>query len=150
MPYESLWTTTPRDRRGLPVFLPVVLAILIGFSVTYGLLNKREQTTNEVIDKTSSQAQAIAGVRNLDEEFDALSLTAAGRAAVAAGDASRFDVGSWNTSLNLYIASRSTNKASALSQRFCFRYFKKPLKGLSWKVRVHLVDGTVGAECSIR
>jgi hypothetical protein len=150
MPYESLWTTTRRHHRGLPVFLPVILAVLIGFSVTHVVFDKREQTIDEVVDKTPSQAQAKADVRKLDETFDALSLTAAGRAAVAAGDASRFDVGNWNTSLNLYIASRSTNQASALSQRFCFRYFKKPLKGLSWKVRVHLVDGTVGAECSIR
>jgi hypothetical protein len=150
MPYESLWTTTRRHRRGLPIFLPVILAILIGFSVTHVVFNKREQRIDEVVDKTPSQAPAKADVRNLDEDFDALSLIAAGRAAVAAGDANRFEVGSWNTSLNLYIGSRSTNQASALSQRFCFRYFKKSLKGLSWKVRVYLIDGRVGAECSIR
>jgi hypothetical protein len=150
MPYQSLRTTTRRDFRGLAVFLPVIVAILIGFSVTHGVLNQRKQTADEVVDKTPSQAQAIVDARNLDEEFDALSLNAAGRAAVAAGYASRFNVGNWNTSLNLYIGSRSTNQASALSQRFCFRYFKKTLKGLSWKVRVYLVDGTIGAECSIR
>jgi hypothetical protein len=150
MPYQSLWTTTRRDFRGLAVFLPVILAVLIGFSVTHGLLNKREQTIDEVVAKPPSQAQAIVDGRNLDDDFDTLSLNAAGRAAVVAGEASRFDVGSWNTSLNLYIGSRSTNQASALSQRFCFRHFKKPLKGLSWKVRVYLIDGTVGAECSIR
>jgi len=150
MPYQSLWTTTRRHYAGISVFLPVILATLIGFSVTHGVLSKRGQAIDEVVDKAPSQAQAKADVRNLDEDFDAASLIAAGNAAVAAGDANRFDVGSSNTSLNLYIGSRSTNQASALSQRYCFRYFKKPLKGLTWKVRVYLIDGTVGAECSIR
>ena len=150
MSYQSLRTTTRRHYRGLFVFLPVILAIVIGFSVTHVVLNKRERAIDEIVDKAASHAQARIDVRNLDDDFDALSLTAAGRAAVAAGDINKFDVGSWNTSLNLYIGSRSTNQASALSQRFCLRYFKKPLKGPSWKVRVYLIDGTVGAECSIR
>ncbi|WFU69434.1 hypothetical protein [Bradyrhizobium sp. CB2312] len=96
-------------------------------------------------EKARRDAEEALRKANFSADFDTLRL--AGAMAVASGDATKFDISGWNSSLDLYLPNRLDLKAAALANYYCNQNLK--LKSSKWKVRVYLVDGAVGAECRL-
>jgi hypothetical protein len=60
------------------------------------------------------------------------------------GDANKYEISGWHSSLDLYIPNRLEIKAAALASYFCHQRLN--LKNSHWKVRVYMADGSVGAD----
>lgn len=137
-----------KKRKGGSGCLVPFFLFVITISVIAALFS--EQETPE------ERAQKLAQKEKRDAAFsaDLDALRKAGELAIISGDANKFELSGWNSSLDLYIGTRLTLKAASLARFFCHQYFAQlspPLKhAANWKIRVFLVDGSVGAECSIR
>jgi len=117
------------------------IIVVLGGLIGIGALTEKELTPQERAEKQRKDAEFSA-------DYDAL--VKAGALAVAVGDANKYEISGWNSSLDLYIGTRSELRAASLSGTLCRSFFKQPLKSSNWKIRVYMVDGSVGAECSIR
>ena len=84
------------------------------------------------------------------QQFDAdvERLDAAGQVAKLRGYALAF-LGAASTG-GLEILVGDANKAYKLAATYCDGFFSPPLYGRHWKIRVHLLDGTVAARCTIK
>jgi len=118
--------------------ITLVIAAIIG-----GIIALAPGPTPE--EKAKKDAEQKAQSEMFSADYKALS--AAGVIAIASGNATKYEISGWHTSLDLYLANRLDFKAAALANYFCNQNMK--LKLPNWKVRVYLVDGSVGAECPL-
>ncbi len=128
------------EKKGPSVGCLTVILVLVGVIALIAALPKQELTPAQLIEKQKRDAEFSA---------DYNSLTQTGTLLVSLGDANKYEMSIWNSSLDLHIGSRSALRAASLSDLMCRRYFKRPFHQ-TWKIRVYFVDGTLGAECEIR
>jgi hypothetical protein len=126
-----------------------VLLIVVGLGIAVSLLPKPEKTPEEKAKDEATQKAADAKQQADKEAFDHdyRALVGAGILVVSSGNAEKYEISGWNSSLDLYLRDRSNLKASALSDYLCRQ--KYSLMGNNWKVRIYLADGTVGAQCKV-
>jgi hypothetical protein len=115
-----------------------VIAAVIGL----GIFLVPGPTPEEKANKDAEEAQ-----RKASFSADYNTLSSVGAMAVVSGNAAKFEISGWHSSLDLYLPNRLDFKAAALANYFCNQNLK--LKSSDWKVRVYFVDGTVGAECRL-
>jgi len=76
-------------------------------------------------------------------------MNAAGNMIVKLGDANRFEINPWGSSLDIYLSNLSSRNASELADSLCHRYFHNWDSRSQWNVRVLLADEHVAAQCTI-
>jgi phosphoribosylformylglycinamidine (FGAM) synthase PurS component len=109
-------------------------------AIVIGALTKLIGVTDQP-NQPNPKDEAVA--RDINE------LDRAGKSAVRLGDAIKSNVSGWNSSLDLTIGTRSADRAEHLADYMCHRFFGNAITQGLWKVRVYLVDGSEGAECTI-
>jgi hypothetical protein len=124
-----------------------LLAVLgLGALALFGASNQtHELTPEEKAKQALTEKKEQEDKAAFSEDYDRLS--GAGRLAVISGDANKYEISGWHSSLDLYISNRLELKAAALADFFCHQRLN--LKRPSWKVRVYMADGSVGAECPL-
>lgn len=133
----SLLKPKPKGRGGC-----LGLAVLlIGGIILISMIPATPPTLEEAAKKKQDDAEFSA-------DYDALN--SAGSVIVMTGDANKFEISGFHTSLDLYLPSLQQSQALSLANFLCYRNFSSWKSRRQWSVRVYLVDGKLAAECPIR
>jgi hypothetical protein len=127
-----------QTRRGYIIGGTLISGIIV-ISIVAKLLGLADEPPKSSVQTTKDETVR----REIDQ------LYRAGQTAVSLGDAIKSDVSGWNSSLDLTIGTRSTDRAEHLADFMCHRFFGNGVRPSQWKVRVYLVDGSETAECKI-
>jgi hypothetical protein len=139
-----------RPVRSSPYGCAIVLLVLVGLVMLGAIIlsqQNRELTPEEKAKKEATDK--IEQIRKAAFSDDLKLLSSAGQIAVISGDANKYEISGWNSSLDLYIPNRLEMNAAALANFFC-HHQRLNLKNSYWKVRVYMADNSVGAECPLR